>query len=173
MSETLSSHALCWIPLITPDRRCWAALTVFQPLENTGYGVHVSTLLFTVTCILSPCRLGKYWGPRRLKMRTSRLRLSPSRGKEKQLHQFPNLKSEITLRLGRAVSCYCSGTPYVCTRGKCHVKRWSLAYEICLRGFNELFRGSSLFSKTKLKISVFYFPKQWLGRNVLRLLFLK
>lgn len=37
VSEILASFAQCWIPLIVPDRRCWAAVTEFQPLENTDY----------------------------------------------------------------------------------------------------------------------------------------
>lgn len=84
--------SLCWIPVIVHDRQLWATVAVFQPLENTGYVVQLSTLLFT--CILFPCRLGKCWGPPRLKMKTSRQRLSPSRGREKQLHQSPILNQK-------------------------------------------------------------------------------
>lgn len=60
-------------------------------------------------------------------------------------------KSKIAVRCGEAVSRYCLGIPYVCTSGtlwKCHVKRWSPAYEICLRAFSELF-DSSVSSKNK------------------------
>ncbi|TWW57977.1 PEX5-related protein PEX2-related protein PEX5-like protein [Takifugu flavidus] len=48
--------------------------------EDVSYGVLVHLPSFPLTCTLLPCRLGKCWEPRRLKMKTSRLPSCPSRG---------------------------------------------------------------------------------------------
>lgn len=139
---------------MVPDKCRWATETAFLPPEISSYGLQVPTLLFTVTCILFPCRLGKYWGPPRLKTRMSRQQLSPSRGKEKWLHQGPKIKNRY--QMWRSWQPLLLRDTICLHKWDCHVKRWGPAYEICLRALSELFdsRVSSKNKRTQLNSDV-------------------
>lgn len=113
VSETLATFTHCaWQTTLSYGNG-------FVPLRLPAVASRFSVLLFAVTCVCFPRRLGKCWGQHRRKMRTSRRRSSPSRGEEKQLQLIPvqNPKSiECPLLLGDTVCLHEWDSPW--TRNK-------------------------------------------------------
>lgn len=115
--QTLTSPAQCWnsaaaTATMTMRRRSRRRWRMASHPHRTWAMAFLPPL--PLTCTLLACRLGRCWEPRRLKMKTSRLRSCPCRGKSIHLRPESHLKLKITLGLDSTGGCYGWMAPYVC-----------------------------------------------------------